>query len=154
MFKLFRRKTEAPPVPVARLGDLAFARPWARLGTGPAAAGAAGQVGGYVTIVNGAEVADRLLSATCAAADGVAIHAIKVVGAGIRMQPLPGGLAIPGAMTIELRPRGYHLLLEGFRQLPRVGDRLAVGLEFERAGRLELALPVLDAGPVGSDALS
>ncbi|MFO1080463.1 MAG: copper chaperone PCu(A)C [Reyranellaceae bacterium] len=153
MFKLFRSKTEAPPVPVARLGDLAFARPWARLGTGPTAP-AAGQVGGYLTVVNGTETDDRLLSATCAAADTVSIHAIKVIGAGIRMQPLADGLAIPPATTIELRPRGYHLLIEGFRQPPSVGSRLTVGLVFERAGRLELELPITEQGPVGNDVLS
>ena len=150
MFKLFRPKTEAPPVPVARLGDLAFARPWARLGNRPDA----GQVGGYLTVINGSEAADRLLSASCATADTVTVHAIKVVGAGIRMQALADGLAIPAATTIELRPRGYHLLLEGLRQPPSVGSRLTVGLVFERAGRIELELPVTEQGPVGNDVLS
>jgi copper(I)-binding protein len=153
VFKLFRRQAEALPAPVARLGDLAFVRPWARLGTGPNA-GAAGQVGGYLTIVNGAETADRLVSANCVAADTVAIHAIKVIGAGISMQARADGLAIPPVTTLELRPRGYHVLLEGFRSPPAVGTKLAVELVFERAGRLALEFTITEQGPVGNDVLS
>jgi len=133
---------------VAEAGDIAIARPWARIGTRTA-----GIIGGYFTVANRGSERDRLLSAASPAAATVEIHAIKVVGPDIRMQPLPDGVSIPPGTTIELKPRGYHLQLMALRQEPAVGAELLVTLVFERAGRVDLRLSVADSGLVGADIL-
>jgi hypothetical protein len=146
MLKRFRQET---PAVVAEAGDLVIAKPWARVATLTTSV-----VGGYFTIANRGSEGDRLLSAASPAAGTVEIHAIKVVGPEIRVQPLPDGLAIPAGTTFELRPRGYHLQLSGLAQIPAVGTDLPVTLVFERAGRVDLKLRVADSGLVGADILN
>ena len=145
MLKWFRQES---PSAVAEVGDITIARPWARIGTRRA-----GVVGGYLAITNRGSTADRLSSAASPAAETVEIHAIKVVGAVIRVRPLPDGLPIPADSTIELRPRGYHLQLRGLKQPPALGTELPLTLVFERAGRADLKLRVEDSGLVGGDIL-
>src|SRR5262249_27216919 len=107
----------------------------------------------YFTIANRGGESDRLLSAASPAAATVEIHAIRVAGPDIRMQPQPDGISIPAGTTIEFRPRGYHLQLMALRQAPAVGAELPVTLVFEKAGRIDLRLPVADSGLVGADIL-
>jgi copper(I)-binding protein len=145
LLKWFRQ--EAPSV-VAKAGNLAIAKPWARIGTRTA-----GVVGGYFVLANHGGEPDRLLSAVSPAAQKVEIHAIKVAGADIRVRPLPEGLAVPADATLELKPRGYHLQLTGLSQPPSVGADLPVTLVFEKGGRVDLKLRIEDSGLVGGDIL-
>jgi periplasmic copper chaperone A len=133
--------------PAADMSGLSLSRPWARLdATTPT------QAGGFFTVRN-AGPADRLVAAASALAERVEIHAIRVVGADIRMRPLPDGLGIPADATIELKPRGYHLLLIGLKARPQEGASLPVTLTFEKAGRREVGLIVGQPGLVGSEIL-
>jgi copper(I)-binding protein len=143
LLKWFRQ--EAPSIAA---GDLAITKPWARIGTRTT-----GVVGGYFTVANRGSEGDRLVSATSPAAETVEIHAIKVVGADIRVHSLPEGLAVPPDTTLELRPRGYHLHLVGLKRPPALGADLPVTLVFQKAGRVELTLRVEDSGLVGADIL-
>jgi copper(I)-binding protein len=143
LLKWFRKQ---PPSIVAAVGDLAIAKPWARLGMRTR-----GVVGGYLTVANRGTMVDRLKSAASPAAGAVELHAIRVVGADIRVLPLPDGLAIPADAEVELKPRGYHLQLSGLKQPPAVGAELPVTLLFERAGRVDLTLRIQDCGLVGGD---
>ena len=145
MLKWFRQ--EAPRT-VAQAGDIAIANPWARLGTRTP-----GIVGGYFTVTNRGSEPDRLLSASSPAAESVQIHAVRVVGAGIRVRPQPDGLAILPGSSLELKPRGYHLQLSGLRRAITVGDQLPVILAFAKGGNVELTLRIEDRGLVGSDVL-
>jgi copper(I)-binding protein len=145
LLKWFRQ--EAPAV-VAEAGDIAIAKPWARIGTRTP-----GIVGGYFIVANRGGEPDRLLSAVSPAAGTLEIHAIKVVGGDIRMRALPDGLAIPADTTLELKPRGYHLCLADFSQPPAVGADLPVTLAFQKAGRVDLTLRIADRGLVGGDIL-
>ena len=133
--------------PVAGMNGLSLRRPWARPdATTPT------QAGGFFTVLN-AGPGDRLVSAASPLAERVEIHAIRVVGADIRMQALPEGLRIPADTTIELKPRGYHLLLIGLKERLPAGESLPVTLTFEAAGRLEIGLIVEQPGLVGLDIL-
>jgi copper(I)-binding protein len=147
LLKWFRQEASPATAPIAaEVGDLAIAKPWARIGTRTP-----GVVGGYFVLTNRGNEPDRLLSAASPAADSVTIHAIKVVGAEIRVRPLPEGLAIPAGTTFELKPRGYHLQLAGLKQPPTVGTDLAVTVVFQKAGRVDLTLRVEDSDLVGGD---
>jgi copper(I)-binding protein len=136
-----------PAKPAAALNGLSLSRPWARPDRAvPTLAG------GFLTIRD-AGAADRLVAAQSPLAERVEIHAIKVVGADIFMRPLPDGLVIPADSTIELKPRGYHLLLVGLKAPPVEGSRLPVTLTFEKAGRIEIELAIEAPGLVGNEIL-
>jgi len=138
----FRRHRTEPLA--AALGAIELRRPWIR----PDLA-RPDQAGGYFTIVNKAAASDRLLATASPVAGSVEIHGIRVAGGDIAMRHLPDGLALPPDSTIPLKPRGYHLLLKGLQGPLAVGSRVPVALSFERAGRIEVAFPVEEAGLVG-----
>lgn len=128
---------------------LEISRPWARAATGMEKLG-----GGFLTIENKGNVADRLLAVSTPAAETVEIHAIRVVGPDIKMRPLETGLAVPPRSTLTLRPRGYHLLLKGLTAPLVAGTKISAVLTFEKAGSRNIEMTVEAPGPVGEDALS
>ncbi|CAN5688252.1 hypothetical protein BH11PSE3_BH11PSE3_23210 [soil metagenome] len=107
------------------------------------------EAGGYMTITNTGPEADRLLSAISPAFEIVLIHAVKVVGPGLEMKELPEGLVIPPEYATELRPRGYHLLLQKKKAPLVLGAPVPVTLRFEKAGDLAIELTTEAPGPVG-----
>jgi len=124
-----------------------ISRPWAR--TSPTLAGFAG---GYFTITNKAEEADRLIAAESPAAVKIEIHAIKVVGNGITMKQMEKGLGLPPDTAITLKPRGYHLWIELKAPLAQ-GQKVPVTLRFEKAGTRSIDLTVEAPGKIGNDAM-
>lgn len=143
----FRRT--ADPGPAASRGGVQLCQPWALPDSRVAA-----QAAGCLAIANTGAEADRLVSAHCPLAERTEIHGIKVVGADIRMSPLPDGLAIPPNYTTTLKPRGYHLLLQGLRTPLTSGARLPVTLCFEKAGEVAVELVVREPGLVGEAILN
>jgi copper(I)-binding protein len=131
-----------------RLGDIAIDAPWARAPSPTAEDG-----GGFLTLVNKGETADRLIAASSPAAARVEIHGIKVVGADLRMCALENGLALAPGATMTLKPRGYHLLLIGLRAPLEEGGRVPVTLVFEKAGSIDIELAVAAAGLIGWNAI-
>jgi len=125
-----------------------ISQPWARAGS-PADLHAAG----FMTLANRGAEADRLVGAQSPVAEKIEIHGIKVVGADIAMQPLERGVGLPADTTITLRPRGYHLLLQGLRAPLAKGQRVPVTLTFEKAGTRQVELTVEAEGPIGGDTL-
>ena len=137
--------SRTPKVPVAAVGgSLEIRQPRLR-----PSAGRSGEAGGYFSVTNTGAEADRLVSASSPAFEAVEIHAIKVVGPGLQMQPRPDGVVIPPEYTVEFRPRGYHLLLLREKAPLVAGARLPVALSFEKAGTIDLELAVEAPGPVG-----
>jgi len=127
--------------------SIEISRPWAR--TSPTLAGKAG---GYFTVTNKGREADRLIAAESAAASKIEIHAIKVIGYGIRMRLLEKGLGLPPDTAITLKPRGYHLLMEITAPLVP-GQRVPVTLTFEKAGTRQVELVVEAPGRIGEETL-
>jgi copper(I)-binding protein len=138
----FRRdRTVAPAV----RGSMEIREPWARPSSSRLL-----EAAGFVTVTNNGSEPDRLLGASSPAAASVELHAIKVVGANVQMRPLADGLLVHGGVTITLKPRGYHLLLQGLKIPPRTGSRLPVTLAFEKAGSIDIELQVKSPGPIGN----
>lgn len=142
------RRSEPKEVPAASLGPLQIVKPWAR-----SSSSHADIAGGYMTVVNDGET-DRLVSASCAAAGSVEIHAIRVKGPMLEMRQLEGGLVIPPANQQILKPRGYHLLMRGLAAPLAAGSKLPITLAFEKAGNVTVQCTVAPPGLVGSQALS
>ena len=59
---------------------------------------------------------------------------------------------LPAGVTLTLQPRGYHLLLIGLRA-PLAGRASAGHADFEKAGSIDVELPVEAPGPVGKEVL-
>lgn len=150
----FRRSRDTPVGPPAAashnyaLGGIEISSPWAR-----ASSSEAGEGGGFFVLANKGAVPDRLVAATSPDAERVEIHAITVVGSGIRMRQRENGLALSPGTMLTLKPRGYHLLLIGLKRPLEPGTRIAVTLAFETAGSIDIELVAAAPGPVGEKAI-
>jgi copper(I)-binding protein len=128
---------------------LEISRPWAR-----AATTAENMGGGFFTVENKGNEADRLLAVSTPAAEKVEIHALKIVGPNLKVQPVGNGLAVPPRTTIILQPRGYHLLLKGLTAPLVAGTKVPAVLTFEKAGTRTIEMDVKAPGLVGEDVLN
>ena len=97
--------------------------------------------GAFMTIANQGKDADRLIKVASPAADLVQIHEMAVVGGIMKMRAVQGVDLKPGATT-ELRPGGFHVMLEGLKQPLRQGDKIPLTLTFEKAGSIEVNVDV------------
>jgi periplasmic copper chaperone A len=101
--------------------------------------------GGFLVIENTGDTDDRLVSATSAAAPDVQIHEMGMDGDVMRMRQLPDGLPIPAGETVTLAPGGYHLMFMQITQPFVEGETVPVTLTFEKAGTVDIELPVMGA---------
>ena len=65
------------------------------------------------------------------------------------MRPLDGGLAIEPGKTVTLAPGGLHLMLTDLKQPLKEGEMLAITLQFEKAGAVDITLHVRGVGAQG-----
>lgn len=103
---------------------------------------------GYLTITNGTSADDHLLSATSRRAARVEVHEMTMDGSVMRMRALER-LTIPAHGAAELGPGGAHLMFFGVTEPFAEGQSISVRLVFERAGTIDVALPVHRSAPVG-----
>jgi copper(I)-binding protein len=96
---------------------------------------------GYLTIVNGAAVEDRLAAAASPRAERVELHEMTMDGGVMRMRSVET-LAIPAGGTVRLSPGGLHLMFFGVTQPFTEGETIPVRLTFEQAGEMDVSLPV------------
>ena len=125
-----------PPTPGAGGGisiDGAYARP-------APAAGGNGAV--FLTIENAGPAADRLVSASSAAAATVEIHETIDDGGVMKMRPLVDGIAIAGGESADLQPGGKHIMLIGLAAPLVAGQEIELALVFEKAGAITVKAPV------------
>lgn len=123
---------------VIHLGALNISLPFSRATLPNAPVG-----GGFLTIENEGPEADRLISASSPAAATVQVHEMAMDGEVMKMRPLADGLALPPGETVVLSPGGLHLMFMGLKQAFVEGETVPVTLVFEKAGTVELTLPVL-----------
>ncbi|GJE16932.1 DUF1775 domain-containing protein [Methylobacterium marchantiae] len=127
-----------------KAGDLTIDTPWMR-----ATPGGATVAGGYVRIGNEGRQADRLLSASIPIAASGSIHSMTMEGGVMKMAAVDGGLVIRPGETVELKPGSYHLMFEGLKTAPKVGEPISGSLTFERAGTVAVTFGV---APIGARA--
>ena len=127
-----------------KAGDLVITQAWSRATPGGAKVG-----GGYLTIENKGSAPDRLIGGSADVADKVQVHEMAVNNGVMTMRPLDKGLVIEPGKTVKLAPGGYHLMLLELKSPLKQGDKLAVTLEFERAGKVALSLDVQGVGAQG-----
>lgn len=98
--------------------------------------------GGYLSITNNGAEADRLVTASSPIAGKVEIHSMEMSGNIMKMRPVEGGLEIPPGAAVTLEPGGEHLMFMQVESPFREGDSVPLTLEFEKAGKVEIMLPV------------
>lgn len=98
--------------------------------------------GGFVTITNKGGEDDKLVSATSDKAGEVQLHEMAMEGDVMKMRQLTDGIAIPAGETVELKPGGLHLMFFKVSEPFKEGETVNLTLTFEKAGAVDVALPV------------
>ena len=129
-----------------KLGALEIDHPYARA-TPPNAPVS----GGYMTIRNTGEQADRLISGEAAFAKRVEIHEMAMDGDVMKMRQLADGLEIPAGGEVVLKPGGYHVMFIGIDSQFKDGESRKVKITFEKAGTIELDFSVQDIKAMHGD---
>lgn len=124
-----------------KVGDLTISGGWAKAMLPGQPAG-----GGYLTISNGGASADRLIGLSTPLASKAEVHEMKVENNVMTMRPVAGALEIPAGGAVELKPGGLHLMFMQVAQPFADGGSVPITLEFEKAGKVELSLPVRKDG--------
>lgn len=129
-------------------GALWVDHPWSR----PTPPGVTVGVG-YMSIDNRGDADVTLVAAETPKAGQVSIHQSRMDNGVMRMEPMPQGLVIPAGTTVELKPHGYHLMLEQLHGPLVEGERVPLTLEFDNmpAMSVELAVEPLDGGDMPMD---
>lgn len=130
-----------PTVALAQgTSPLRIEQPFARATAPTARAGSA-----YMTIVNSAATADRLLRAESSVAARVELHTVIKEGDVMRMREVPA-IDVPANGKATLAPGGFHVMLMELKAPLKAGDTAAITLVFEKAGRIDIAVPILPLG--------
>lgn len=130
-----------------KAGDLLISQPWSR-----ATPGGAKIAGGYLTIENKGAAPDRLVGGSTEAAGRLEVHEMATTNGVMTMRPLDSGLVIPPGKTVKLAPGGYHLMLMDLKSPLKQGDKLAVTLDFEKAGKVKTVFDIQGVGAQGPGA--
>jgi periplasmic copper chaperone A len=120
---------------VAAEAGLRVEQAWAR----PTPPGA--KVGGVYLQIRSSGTADRLLSASSAAAAAVELHTHVMDGDVASMRALPG-IDLPADAMVELKPSGLHLMLIGLKAPLKPGQKLPLKLRFAKAGEKAVVVEV------------
>jgi hypothetical protein len=130
---------QAPAAPPA----IAVHEPWARAALQGRTSAA------YMTVENGTDTIDRLVSASSPVARVVELHTHLMDGGVMRMRPVTAIEVNPGEPAM-LRPGGLHIMLIDLARPLRAGETIPLTLRFERAGEMTVEVPVQPAGASGA----
>jgi periplasmic copper chaperone A len=117
--------------------------PWVRATPGGSTITAA-----YMEIKTAAGVTDRLLSASTPAAGRVELHTHEMDGDVMRMRRVDS-LEVADGQSRVLKPSGDHVMLFDVAEPLKEGDLVALKLEFEKAGTIEIEATVEPVGAMG-----
>lgn len=116
----------------------------------------------YFRIGNDGAVEDRLISAASPDAGMVMLMTSKAGSDGVmKMANVPDGFGVPANGERVLASAGDHVMLMSLTRSVKAGDMVALVLTFEKAGKVQVVLPVDNdrktppgAGPTAFDAQS
>lgn len=95
----------------------------------------------YLTLRNDGSEQERLTGANSPYAASVQLIAVVQLGSVQSVQPLKS-LGIPAGGQQQLRPGHTHLRLVGLNRPLQVGQTLPLTLQFEKAGRRQIQVPI------------
>lgn len=120
-----------------RIGELRVSGVWSRA-TPPDAPVA----GGFLTIDNRGDSADRLVRIESSAAQRVELHEMSQVDGVAHMREMADGVPLPARHVTTLEPGGYHLMFIRPAQPFVEGQSVPATLVFEKAGALAVKFQV------------
>lgn len=131
----------APQIPVMEevtVGDITLHHGFARatLPSQPVA-------GAFLVLTNAGTEDDALVGIEAGFAGRGEIHEMAMSNGVMRMRPLEGTLVIPAGQSVTLAPGGYHLMFFDLAMPLFAGAQATVTLTFEKAGAVEVVLPIL-----------
>ena len=124
----------------AKIGAITITHAYARATVPGQPAG-----GAFLTIAN-AGADDKLLSARSGAAKSAELHTMKMDGDVMRMREVES-IDVPAGQTVELKPGNFHVMMMGLKAPLKAGDHFPLTLKFEKAGEVQVEVPVQAAGP-------
>ena len=102
--------------------------------------------GGYLSVQNRGDAADKLLRVESAVAASVEIHEMSDVGGVARMREVTNGVELPAGSTTTLKPGGYHLMFIKPKRALVEGERFTATLRFRDAGKVSVTFTVRGMG--------
>lgn len=129
--------SDTPPAASNTSPPITVANSWATI-----APTGVNQAAGFLTISNTSGADDRLLSASSPRAAQIEVHEMGMDGSMTTMRPVKNGIAVPAGATVTLNPSGNHLMFVGLSSPLGIGDTVPVTLTFEKAGAVQVELPV------------
>jgi copper(I)-binding protein len=115
-------------------GSLQISDVWVRAATADSGTSVSAA---YMTITNTGGVADRLLKVQGDLANTYELHSMTVTNGVMRMDLL-NAIDLPAQSEVQINSRGYHVMLIGIRHDLTPGERVALTLQFEQAGTLQV----------------
>jgi len=125
----------------ALVGTLKLTNPWARATPKGATVG-----GGYLTITNTGNAADRLVGGASDISSRFEIHEMSMDKGVMKMREVASGVEIKPGQTVRFEPSGYHIMFVGLKQPLREGEHVKVTLQFEKAGNAAVDFVVQGIG--------
>jgi copper(I)-binding protein len=122
-------------------GNITITDPWSRETPPGVSKGVA-----YMTITNNGDTEVTLVDAETTKSGDVSLHQSKTDGDLVTMQHVHGGLAIPAGQTVELKPLGYHFMLEELNRGLVRNESVAMTVFFEGNEAVNIKLQVKSAG--------
>ena len=99
--------------------------------------------GGYLTITNSGDDADRLLRIEAEGFDEVSLHETSTDDMGVARMRHVEGIELPAGETVTLAPGGLHVMFMGLGGDPfEEGEKIPATLVFEKAGALDVTFNV------------
>ena len=96
----------------------------------------------FMTIKNTSSSADRLTGVSADFAEA-SLHETKMDGDVMKMNAI-SGVDIPAGQMVELKSGSYHVMFMNMTKQLKVGDSVNLVLEFEKAGKISVAVKVTD----------
>lgn len=118
-----------------RLGQLKIENPYTRA-TAPGQKAA----GGFMKIENKG-AADQLISASSPVASEMQLHTMTMDGNVMKMREVKS-IEVPANGSVDLKPGGLHLMFMDIKTPLKAGETVAVKLKFQKAGEVEIRVPV------------
>jgi len=112
---------------VTALAQVSVKDPWVR-----ATVPTQKSTGAFMQLVSTGDA--HLIAMRSPIADSVEIHQMAMDNNVMKMRPIPY-LALPAGKTVELKPGGYHVMLNGLHQQVKEGDLIPLTLIVENAAK-------------------
>lgn len=116
--------------------SITIADAWAR----PGEAGGTSAI--YFVIDNPGTEEDSLLAAQTDAAQSAELHRSAMDDHGAMSMEHQEQVPVPAGGKVEFAPGGLHVMLVGLDEALQPGDNLSLTLTFEKAGEMNLTVPV------------